>query len=169
LCHVTVGDVLKNNLVNYLPFGIGNRLQQRPNFAAILENIGWLFIDKIIRMGIGLFVAIWVARYLGVDQYGTLSYVIAFAGLFGAVASLGLDGIVVRNIVQRTAEEEKMLASAFILKFEGGIVAFLLSLVAAKIVRPDDEYSVYLVGIVAAGMIFQSFDVVDLWFQSQVK
>jgi len=120
-------------------------------------------------MGFGVVISVWVARYLGPDKFGTLNYAIAFAGLFGALASLGLDGVVVRCIIQYPAEKEKILSSAFILKFTGGISAFLLSLVAAKAVRPADTDSVWLVGIVAAGTIFQSFDIIDLWFQARVK
>ena len=64
---------------------------------AILANIAWLFADKAVRMGVGLVVGVWVARYLGPGRFGELSFAVAFVALFGAGASLGLDGVVVRE------------------------------------------------------------------------
>ncbi|EMJ38124.1 hypothetical protein LEP1GSC079_0094, partial [Leptospira interrogans str. FPW1039] len=41
-----------------------------PNLKDILHNSGWLFFDKIFRMGMGMFLGVWIARYLGPDSYG---------------------------------------------------------------------------------------------------
>ncbi len=135
----------------------------------ILSNTGWLFFDKILRMGVGLIVGVWVARYLGPEQFGAFNFAIAFVALFGALATLGLDGIVVRDIVREPEKKYEILSSTFILKLCGGIVAFLISLAAIFLMRPVESQTHWLVGIIAAGMIFQSFDAIDLWFQSQVQ
>ena len=67
-----------------------------------LKNTSWLFGEKVLRMVMGLFVGIWVARYLGPEQFGTFSYSQSFVGLFTAIATLGLDGIVVRELVKKS-------------------------------------------------------------------
>jgi O-antigen/teichoic acid export membrane protein len=61
------------------------------------KNTSWLMGEKILRIGVGLFVGIWVARYLGPAQFGLLSYAQSFVFLFTAIATLGLDRIVVAN------------------------------------------------------------------------
>ena len=86
--------------MNLIPAFVHRRIAHRPNLVKIVDNIGWLFFDKILRMGVGLFVGVWIARYLGPEQFGLLSFAIAFVGLFGAIATLGLQGIVVRDIVR---------------------------------------------------------------------
>ena len=120
-------------------------------------------------MGVGLFVGAWVARYLGPEQYGLLSYVVAFVSLFSAIATLGLDGIVVRNIVRDPSSKEETLGTAFVLKLMGGIAALLLSMVSIIILRHSGSLVYWLVGITAAGMIFQALDPIDFWFQSQIQ
>ena len=42
--------------------------------------------EQFLRVIAGLFVGVWVARYLGPEQYGLLSYVLAFIAIFGGVA-----------------------------------------------------------------------------------
>lgn len=155
--------------LKWLPGPLRRRLVGRHNLQAILGNSGWLFADKIIRMGVGLFVGVWVARYLGPEQYGQISFAMAFVSLFAAVATLGLDGIVVRELVRSPAQKEEILGSAFALKLTGGCAAFLIAQAAIWLLRPADNLTHWLVGIIAAGMIFQAFDVIDLWFQSQVR
>ncbi len=152
-----------------LPPFIRNRIEGRYNLQKILGNTGWLFLDKILRMGVGVIVGAWMARYLGPEQFGALSFATAFVAIFGVLAILGLDGIVVRDIVKDTQKSGEILASAFMLKICGGVAAFSVSLLAIWVMRPSDSQAHWLVGIIAAGMLFQAFDIVDLWFQSQIQ
>jgi len=156
-------------LTKFLPSFIRVRLDGRNNLQNILANTGWLFADRILRMGVGLFVGVWLARYLGPEQFGLYSYALSFAALFGTFATLGLDGIVVRNIVRDPSCKDEMLGTAFVLKLLGGVLTLLLTMGTISLLRPHDNLTRWLVGITAAGMIFQAFDVIDFWFQSQVK
>ena len=63
------------------------------------------FWRKILRMIVGLFVGIWVARYLGPEQFGLFSYAQSFVGLFTAFPTLGLDGIAVLELVKEFTED----------------------------------------------------------------
>jgi len=85
--------------VKLIPAFINRRIAHRPNLVKIVDNISWLFFDKILRMGVGVLVGVWIARYLGPEQFGLLNFATAFTSLFGAIAALGLQGIVVRDIV----------------------------------------------------------------------
>jgi O-antigen/teichoic acid export membrane protein len=155
--------------IKFLPPIIRQRIEERLYLQNVMSNTGWLLTDKIIRMGVGLFVGIWLARYLGPEQFGLLSFAGAFVALFSAFSTLGLDGIVVRDIVRDPTVKEETLGTAFLLKLCGGIFTFLVVLSAIAFIRPGDSLTHWLVGIMAAGMIFQAFDAIDFWFQSQVQ
>jgi PST family polysaccharide transporter len=144
------------------------RQKLSPGLRKIIKNIGWLFADRILRMGVGFLVGAWVARYLGPQQFGLYNYAIAFVSLFSALATLGLDQIVVRNIVREPSCKDETLGTTFVLKLIGGIVTLFLTLGIIHLLRPDDSLTRWLVGITATGMIFQAFDTIDLWFQFQV-
>ena len=85
--------------MNIIPSFLRRRIEHRPNLLKIVDNIGWLFIDRLFRLGVGLFIGAWLARYLGPEQFGLLSFAGAFVGLFGTFAVLGLQNIVVRDLV----------------------------------------------------------------------
>ena len=47
--------------LNYLPGFLRSKVENRPNLQKALSNTGWLFFDKFLRIGVGLFVGVWVA------------------------------------------------------------------------------------------------------------
>ncbi len=142
-------------------------LQKNQGFIKYFKNTSILFAEKILRMIVGLFVGVWVARYLGPDQFGLLSYAQSFVGLFTAFATLGLDGIVVRELVKNPNQKNVLIGTVFFLKLIGGFIILVLLSVAIKLTS-NDYYTNILVFIIASATIFQSFNVIDFYFQSKV-
>lgn len=126
-----------------------------------------MFAEQILRLIAGLLVGIWVARYLGPGQFGVFSYAIAFAAIFSAIAKLGLDGIVVRDLVREPDQRDLYLGTAFWLKLGGAIVMLGAVALAMQLTSTDSTTNLYIL-IIASGAIFQSFEVVDFYFQSRV-
>lgn len=120
-------------------------------------------------MGVGLLVGVWLARYLGPEQFGQFNYALAFVLIFGAVAGLGLNGIVVRDIVREPATSSTTLGTAFLLQFIGGLIAVALVVGTIAWLRPDDSLTKTMVAILGMGLVFKSTDVVKYWFESQLQ
>ncbi|MBT7783049.1 MAG: oligosaccharide flippase family protein, partial [Anaerolineae bacterium] len=131
------------------------------------NNTSWLFAEKVIRIITSLVIGIWVVRYLGPEQLGLLSYAQSFVGLFAAIASLGLDSIVVRELVKHESQRDVLLGTSFVLKLSGGfLMLVILGVVTAF--SGNDSLTNILIFIVASGVIVQSFNVIDYYFQSKV-
>lgn len=155
--------------IRYLPNSIRDKVAGRHALQQAIGNTGWLFADNILRMVSGLLVTVWLTRYLGPEKFGLLSYATAFVMLFSSIAFLGLDFIVVRNIVRDPSCRDETLGTAFFLKLIGGIIASVLTMIAIILLRPMDQLTRLLVGITTIGTLFQAFGTIDFWFQSQVK
>lgn len=132
------------------------------------KNISWLMLEKFIRLIVGLFVSIWLARYLGPEKYGLLNYVQSYIFIFAVIASLGLDVIVVRELVDKKYLEEKVIGTAFYLKLVSAFIVLPL-LYLTTYFMVNDSYSSTLIYIVALGIVFQSFNVIDSYYQSVVQ
>jgi O-antigen/teichoic acid export membrane protein len=144
-----------------------NRALTHQGFMRYFANTSWLFGEQMLRMASGLLVGIWVARYLGPEQFGVFSYAIAFVAIFGSVAKLGLDGIVVRELVNEPQKRDIYLGTAFWLKLIGAL-AMLAIIAFATLFTSNDHTTNLYIFIIASGIIFQSFEVVDFYFQSKV-
>lgn len=140
-----------------------------PGLRKVIANTTWLFADKILQLGLGLLVGLWVARYLQPERFGLLNYAIATAGLFAPIASLGLGSIVVRDLSRNSSNKEEILGTVFVLKNIGGLIALLLTVGTVILLNPTEPYTQLLVGIAALVTLFQPFEVINFWFQSQVQ
>ena len=154
--------------MNIAPKFLRHRIAHRPNLVKIVDNMGWLFFDKVLRMGVGLLVGMWFARYLGPEQFGLFSFALAFVGMFGIVAGLGLQTIVVRDIVRDPACKEETLGTAALLQLLGGLLAYGCVLGSIFWLRPADTLAQLLVAILSSIMLFRFSDVALYWFESQV-
>jgi polysaccharide transporter, PST family len=146
-----------------------SKFKSRSGLRAIITNTGWLFADRILRMGASLVVGVWVARYLGVQQYGLFNYALAFVSLFSPIFTLGLDEIVVRHIVRQSSNKEEILGTTFWLKFLGGIASVLLAVSTMFLLGEHETLKIWLVAILAMAGIFRAADTIEVWFQSQVQ
>lgn len=152
----------------FLPSSIRNNLKGRSTLQRVITNVAWLSVDRFLRLGVGLFVGVWVARYLGPEQYGLFNYAVAFVGLFSVISTLGLDQIVIRDLVNDPVNSNEIIGTAFCLKLLGGTLALVTAMTIIGILRPGESSTLVLVGIIAAGLVFQSFDAIDFLFQAQI-
>ena len=140
-----------------------------PGVRKIMANMGWLMVDRVVRMGMGLFVGVWVARYLGPVKFGSYNFALSFVALFGTVTTLGLEGLVVREVLHNAQDTHEILGTTLALRSGGGLLAVVLSIATIFIIEPNDKQSLLLVSILSLTLVFQAFDTIDSFFQSQVR
>ncbi len=136
--------------------------------AAAINNIFWLAFDKVIRLIVGLFVNVWVARYMGPEMYGHYNYIFSFVIIFSVCGALGLEGVVIRELVRRPEDKNKILGSAFLLKVAGSLAGITLTIAAASFMNVKTPGWLVLVSISTLSFLFMPFEVLDYFFQSLV-
>ncbi|HIF9415870.1 TPA: flippase [Photobacterium damselae] len=133
----------------------------------IINNSGWLLFDKLCRLGIGLIITAWVARYLGPNEYGKLAYVLAYLAFFQAVCILGLDNIVVRDIARNKLKSGEIIGTTFFLRILSGVILWFIAVAIMAFNHGISNQITIITSLCAFSLIFQVSDTIDLWFQSQ--
>lgn len=144
-----------------------SRLSADEGSARYVDNTTILLAERVLRMGIGFFVIIAITRYLGPERFGSLAYAQSLVGVFTAFASLGLDSIVVRELVSDERKRDSILGTAFYLKLLTALIAVSIILLLNGLYL-DEDASTPLVGIIALSIVFNSLNVIDMYFQSKV-
>ena len=142
-------------------------LSQNSVFLRIVKNISWLLIEKIVRLGVGLSVGIWIARHLGPEQFGLLSFATVFVTLFGSFATLGVRSVVVKDLVSDTELRDETLAATGILLMVSGVLFYSLMVLSIKLLRPGDAEALVLVAIMGSATILKVGELSIYWFESQ--
>ena len=143
-------------------FGIGDVVRR------IAANASWLGGESMLRLLIGLPMTIWLTRYLGPREFGSLSFALAICSILIPLAALGLDRITVRELVERPSERGTILGTVFTLRSVAGLALYAAALAAVMALRPGDAPTLRLVAVAAALVAFKAFDVIDLSFQADV-
>ncbi|MCP9234075.1 flippase [Mesorhizobium sp. LMG 17147] len=110
-----------------------------------------------------------VARYLGPSDFGLLSYTFSTALLFSVVGQLGLDGLVIREIINRPDDVPRVLGTVFTLKFAGhllgavGLVVYTLSMSVNSTERTMLLLAAVFIPLASLSGFF------GLWFHSRVQ
>jgi PST family polysaccharide transporter len=171
-------------------------LSDRPYLLSVLKNSGWLMFDSILRGVSALAIGTWIARYLGPEQFGELSYILAYLMFFQVVANMGMDGIVVKEIVKlgvinshsgksdsnsdiseikENADSFKdyqleigeILGATFVIRIIVGLFCWLLAIGGMILIYGLSSQNVLLTALAGSCLIFQAANTIDLWFQSQ--
>lgn len=132
-------------------------------------NASWVIAEKMLRLVTGLFVGLYVARFLGPNSFGLLSFVNSISAIMGEVGRLGLDTICIREYVKSKDDTKAtILGSVFRLKMLGALGAFLLTIVLIFSLQLDGTTRLYI-AIISIGFFFQGAEVVDYFFQAEVR
>lgn len=136
-------------------------------FQKYFKNTAWMFLGQAFSL-FSLFINIWVARYLGPNDFGRLSYALAFSGMFSFIAGLGVSSILIRELVKYPEKRDKLLGTSFVLLLSGGVVAFLIASISAFLFV-EDVVVRNLAIIFALSFIFSPFYVINSYFQASVQ
>ncbi len=136
-------------------------------FKRYATNTLWALFVRTINTVIAFFVAIYLVRYLGPENYGQLSYAISFIGLFSIIASLGLDNILYRDLIKYPEQRNEYLGSAFVLKLLAGVLATSLTIIFAFLLSKDDVSRMVILTL-AGTFIFNAFNIIGYEFQADV-
>lgn len=118
----------------------------------------------------GLLIGVWVARYLGPEQFGKLNYGQAYIAIFAVLVNLGLDTTLVKELVSQPAKQNKLIGTSFILRVAGALLAIMLAVLVSYISDyKQDQTSFIIIAILSTGMLFQAVDVVELYLQSHLQ
>jgi O-antigen/teichoic acid export membrane protein len=133
------------------------------------QNAGWLIGAKVYQLVINLVISMLMARYLGPSNFGLVNYAASFATLFTAICTLGIDSILVNELLQDRKRNGTQLGSAIGLRLCSSSLSVLTILGLAWALNPDEPITIQVVLLYSISLVFQSFDSINSWFQANLE
>ncbi|RFZ81727.1 flippase [Mucilaginibacter terrenus] len=136
------------------------------------KNTGWLLIARVGSMVVKFLInSVLLSRYLSTEQFGILNYPMAIVTFTMAIAALGLDGFITRELLNHPERKNTLLGTAFWMRLTAGILTLPLVYVVyllLSLAKPLETPLTYVL-IVACSSAVQSVNIVDSFFQSRVQ
>ena len=158
-----------NKIEQFISRHLLNRISKREDLHKVVHNSAWVIGDKLFRLGAGFIINVQITNYLGAESFGLLNAAIAFAALFVPFTNLGLDNILLRELVKHPRLRNVLLGSVVKLKSMGSAFALLLVGALSYFWFEGDWTSVTIALIQLCVLFVTAMDVMEIHYQSVIK
>ena len=123
-----------------------------------LKNFSWMMVEHALKIIFGLSVSIYLVRYLGPSDYGLLSYALSLTGIVSPFATLGIDAILLREVIKDIKNERNLLYTAQLLKLGAGLTLTVV-IISSLYILKKDAILIIIVAILMLGIILDALNV----------
>jgi PST family polysaccharide transporter len=166
-------DALRVSPANQMPsrawLGMPRRLRSELAARPAAQNFAWLLADRGVRLAVGIVVGSWSARYFGAGNFGLLNYAMALVAIFGSVIPLGMDALVVREIIRDESAAGHWIGTVMGFRALTACGCAVLSVLAVLLLRPGEMPALAIVSVLAAGTIAQTLESGELLFEARIQ
>ena len=144
----------------------GHERQARLKTNPPLQNTAWLVFEKVVYLAVSLAVTVALARYLEPSLFGDLSYLLALVALFMPFMSVGLNGIVSRELLLRPDDVDQIIGSSLFIRSVASVFVTFIVVSACSFYLSDDNTMFFTVLMISS--IASSSQVIDFWLQAKL-
>lgn len=125
------------------------------NAQKIIKNTGIMLVGNLLFRFISLFITVYLAKYLGVENFGKYSFVFVYLGFFTIFIDLGTTTILVRQMARNIESMPKMIGNVHIIKtILSVVIIFIAVIVSSKLYSKE---MVIFIFIASFTLLFQAF------------
>lgn len=134
-----------------------------------LGNTGWLLAQNIYSMLLSLIVGSLSARYLGPSNYGLIGYGTSLVSLFTAISRLGLDAVVINEIITCPQKRGSYIGTALVMRLCASVLSIFAIEAFVLIIEPGNTDLLWITLFQAIAIVLQIHEIFNYWFQSELK
>lgn len=131
-------------------------------------NTALQFVERFLGLACSFISSIFVIRYFSASDYGVFAYSSSYVTLFSALTSLGLQSIVVRELIKNDNNTGEVMGSSFVIMIAGSLLAMSFAL-AGVLFNHNNKLVIYVVFIYSLVNIVGSLSVLSYYFQAHLK
>ena len=122
----------------------------------LAKNIGSLFFSQVLSYLIAFVYSIYLIRYLGVLNFGVLSFALALTSILTVFCDLGLTTLMTREVAKDKSLTPEYLKNIVSIKFVLSIIVVIVTLVVINNLGYP-EYELYVIYFLLLSLIFTTF------------
>jgi O-antigen/teichoic acid export membrane protein len=133
----------------------------------LVVNASWIMIGRIFQLALTFVTTMLVTRYLGPTEYGKITYVYSYIQLFLPLCALGMNDIVVKELVDDREHNDEILGTMIGLRLLASVLSMLCSVLLVSVLNDGKTY-IIIASLQSIGLLFQSFDGIMYFYQSKL-
>ena len=89
----------------------------------VVSNAKWMIAEQAVQMLVSFIIGMLTARYLGPSNYGVINYGYAYTAFFTAIAGLGIESIVVKELIAQPEKQQEIVGTSIVLRCLAGFLS----------------------------------------------
>lgn len=134
----------------------------------VVKNTSWIIFCRIVQAVLALLVTMVSARYLGPANYGLVNYAASIVNFLKPVMQLGLNAILVKELIDRPEEEGVTLGTALGMNLVSAMVAILCAASFVSIANPGEKETLVVCCLYSISLVFLALEMIQYWFQAHL-
>ena len=103
----------------------------------IFKNVSWVTLSQIVTNVFAFFWTILIARYLGVTQYGILSFVLSLVMIIGIGEDIGITTYTTRELARNRSLTQKFINNILPIKLILSLILLVLTIFSLHLLGYD--------------------------------
>lgn len=141
---------MKNNIVN-----------------RFTTNAFWIMVGRVFQIVLTFITTMLVTRYLGPTQYGQITLAFSYVALFVPIATLGLNDILVKELLNNKDDNENIIGTTIVLRLLSSLVSVVIIFIVVKIVSSNPILPIIAL-LQAILLLFRAFECITYFYQSKL-
>lgn len=134
-----------------------------------IKNSIWIIGERVFQSIINLILTMLTSRYLGPANYGILNYGTTFVNIFLVIMGLGLDSIIVNELIKNRDKEGEILGTTIVMRLISSFLSIIVMMFLVVILQTKSKIIIITSLLQSLVLIFQAFNILEGWFQSYLK
>lgn len=135
----------------------------------VFKNATWIIACKIVQAVLNLVVTMLTARFLGPSGYGLVNYAASVVAFMAPVMQLGLNGVLVQELVNHPEKEGETLGTALAMTSLSSVFCVAGVVGFAAVANFGEKTTIIVCGLYSLLLIFQALEMTQYWFQAKLK
>lgn len=145
---------------------MNNKVSTKGRFAI---DAGWQIASQIYSMFFSLVIGALTARYLGPSNYGYIGYSASLVALFTSVSTLGMEGVVVNDLVNKPNEAGVTIGTALCMRTASSLLSMGCVTILVSFIEPGNSLLRLITVLHSIALVLNTTEVLGYWFKSQLE
>lgn len=139
------------------------------NKRKFARNSLWIMGGQIFRLCISFVISVITTRYLGPSNFGIINYIQSFVSFFTAIVGLGLNGVIIYELINNKNQDGKVLGTAITMRFIAGLISMFSLILIIMTTDSQNDVIIKVAILQSIQLPFLCIDTIQYWFQFQLQ
>lgn len=136
--------------------------------SRVVKNAVWIIACRIIQSLLGLVIGMFMARYMGPSNYGLINYAASIVAFAAPIMKLGIDSILVNEIINNPNDEGKILGTTILMNLIGAFLSCIGILFFVLIANKGDKETLIVCLLYSTTLFAQALEMIVYWYQAKL-